>query len=407
MSAISDYRKDFPVIKNNPDVIYFDSTATSLKPQVVIDAISHYYTHLGANIHRGIYDLSESATDAYEETRSIVATFLNANIDEIVFTRGTTESLNLLRYTMGEQIVEEGDDIVTTLMEHHANFVTWQQLALQKKATFNVVPVNEKGDLDIERLKKLIGPKTKIFACTYVSNVLGIINPIEDIVKAVRTINPNTIIVVDAAQAVPHLQIDVQAIDCDFLAFSAHKMCGPTGVGVLFGKREKLSQMQPFMYGGDMIAHVTVESSTFQESPYRFEAGTPHISGIIAFKESIRYLQQVTFEKIEAHERMLMSALSEGLRDKLGDRLTILGEKSQYPRVAVTSIYIEGTHPHDLADILNGDHICVRAGHHCAMPLHTFYNIPASTRASLYFYNTEDEIARFIDSFSKAVNIFI
>jgi cysteine desulfurase/selenocysteine lyase len=230
---MGDFRKDFPILQNNPDVVYFDSTATSLKPQVVIDAVSHYYTHLGANIHRGIYDLSEAATAEFEETRSVVAEFLNAEENEIVFTRGTTESINLLCYTMGEQVVEEGDEVVTTLMEHHANFVTWQQLALRKKATFKVVPVDENSDLDLSQLKKMIGPKTKIFACTYVSNVLGIINPIEDIVKAVRAINPNTIIVVDAAQAVPHIKVDVRAIDCDFLAFSAHKMCGPTGVGVL------------------------------------------------------------------------------------------------------------------------------------------------------------------------------
>ncbi len=407
MSGVSDYRKDFPVLTNNPDIVYFDSTATSLKPRSVIDAISHYYTHLGANIHRGIYDLSESATEAFEETRSIVADFINADLHEIIFTRGTTESMNLLSYTLGDQIVDEGDEIVSTLMEHHANFVTWQQLALRKNAVFKIVSIDENSDLDIESLKKLISSKTKIFACTYVSNVLGIINPIEEIIKAVRAINPNTIIVVDAAQAVPHTKVDVRAIDCDFLAFSAHKMCGPTGVGVLYGKKELLADMKPFMFGGDMIAHVAIEGSTFQEPPYRFEAGTPHISGIIAFKESIRYLERVTFEAIEAHENLLMSLLSDGLRDKLGDRVIILGEKSKNPRVAVVSLYLEGTHPHDVADILNGDHMCVRAGHHCAMPLHTFFNIPASTRASLYFYNTEDEVARFIDAYVKAVNIFL
>jgi cysteine desulfurase/selenocysteine lyase len=403
---MGDFRKDFPILQNNPDVVYFDSTATSLKPQVVIDAISQYYTHLGANIHRGIYDLSEAATAEFEETRSVVAQFLNAEESEIVFTRGTTESINLLCYTMGEQVVEEGDEVVTTLMEHHANFVTWQQLALRKKATFKVVPVDENSDLDLSQLKKMIGPKTKIFACTYVSNVLGIINPIEDIVKAVRAINPNTIIVVDAAQAVPHIKVDVRAIDCDFLAFSAHKMCGPTGVGVLFGKKERLADMKPFMYGGDMIMNVAIDGSTYQEPPYRFEAGTPHISGIIAFKESIKYLQNVTFEAINDHEEMLMNKLAQGLKQKLGDRLQILGEKSKHKRVAVAAMFVENTHPHDLADILNGDHMCVRAGHHCAMPLHTYFKIPASTRASLYFYNTEEEVERFISSFAKAVELF-
>lgn len=401
-----DYRKDFPILQNHPDVVYFDSTATSLKPQVVIDAISHYYTHFGANIHRGIYDLSESATEAFEETRSVVAEFLNASEDEIIFTRGTTESMNLLGYTVGEQIVEEGDEVVATLMEHHANFVTWQQLAMRKKAKFKVVEIDENGDLDIEHLDKYIGPKTKIFACTYVSNVLGIINPIVEIVKAVRSINPNTLIVIDAAQAVPHIKVDVRDIDCDFLAFSAHKMCGPTGVGVLYGKKKRLAEMKPFMYGGDMILNVFVDSSTYQEPPYRFEAGTPHISGIIAFKESIRYLQEVTFEAIEEHEKKLSELFMKLSKERLGDRLTIMGENSKYPRVAVMAMAVKNTHPHDLADLLNDDHMCVRAGHHCAMPLHSFFKIPASTRASMYFYNTEEEITRFVASFVKAVDLF-
>jgi len=406
MKSMADYRKDFPILQNHPDVVYFDSTATSLKPQVVIDAISHYYTHFGANIHRGIYDLSESATEAFEETRSVVAEFLNASEDEIIFTRGTTESMNLLGYTVGEQIVEEGDEVVATLMEHHANFVTWQQLAARKKAKFKVVEIDENGDLDIGHLDKYIGPKTKIFACTYVSNVLGIINPIVEIVKAVRSINPNTLIVIDAAQAVPHIKVDVRDIDCDFLAFSAHKMCGPTGVGVLYGKRERLAEMRPFMYGGDMILNVFVDSSTYQEPPYRFEAGTPHISGIIAFKESIRYLQEVTFEAIEEHEKKLSDLFMKLTKESLGDRLIIMGENSKYPRVAVMAMAVKNTHPHDLADLLNDDHMCVRAGHHCAMPLHSFFKIPASTRASMYFYNTEEEITRFVESFVKAVDLF-
>jgi len=406
MFSINELRKDFPVLSNHPDLVYFDSTATSLKPQVVIDAMSHYYTHLGANIHRGIYDLSESATEAFEETRDVVADFLNASREEIIFTRGTTESLNMVVYAMGEDIVGEGDEVVTTLMEHHANFVTWQQLAIRKKATFKVVPVDENGDLDIDHIKNIIGPRTKIFACTYVSNVMGIINPIKEIVKAVRAINPLTIIVIDAAQAVPHIKVDVQDIDCDFLAFSAHKMCGPTGVGVLYGKKSQLSIMRPFMFGGDMILNVAVDGSTFQEPPYKFEAGTPHISGIIALKESIKYLQHITFQEIEKHEQMLSDLLVNGLKEKLGEKIMIMGEHSKFPRVAVASLVVQGTHPHDLADILNDDQMCVRAGHHCAMPLHTFFKVPASTRASLYFYNTEDEVARFIDSFVKAVKIF-
>lgn len=405
MSSLADIRKDFPVLQNNPDVIYFDSTATSLKPQVVIDAISYYYTHLGANIHRGIYDLSEKATEAFEETRSVVAHFINADEREVIFTRGTTESLNLLTHTLGEQIIEEGDGIVVSLMEHHANFVPWQQLAKRKNATFSVVPLNEKNDIEINSLQKFITKKTKICAITYVSNVLGIINPLEDIIREVRRLNPQIIIVVDAAQAVPHMQIDVKKLDCDFAAFSAHKMCGPTGVGVLFGKLERLQAMEPFMYGGDMIMNVSIESSTFQEPPYRFEAGTPHISGIIAFKESIKYLQQIGFVAIAEHEKKLNAHLTQLCHVQLGDKFRVLGENSRHERVGVAAMVVEGCHPHDLADILNSDHIAVRAGHHCAMPLHTSLGIPASTRASLYIYNTEEEIEHFSKAFVKAVRL--
>ncbi|KXK12214.1 MAG: putative cysteine desulfurase [Microgenomates bacterium OLB23] len=407
MSLATELRKDFPILSNYPDMVYFDSTATSLKPRVVIDAISHYYTHLGANIHRGIYDLSEAATEAFEETRAVVADFINANVNEVLFTRGTTESINLLIHTIGEQLVQEGDEVATTLMEHHANFVPWQQLALRKKAAFKVVTVDENADLDMSSLKAPLQKKTKLFACTYVSNVSGIVNPIADIIKTVRAINPHTIIVIDAAQAVPHISIDVAAIDCDFLAFSAHKMCGPTGVGVLYGKKSHLQTMQPFMFGGDMIAQVAIEQSTFQEPPYRFEAGTPHISGIIAFKESIKYLNNITYKAIKKHEEMLMQVLISELRKQCGASLKIIGQHSVNPRVALAAMYAEGSHPHDLADILNADHICVRAGHHCAMPLHKHFNIPASTRASLYFYNTEDEVQRFAAAFSKALRMFI
>ena len=300
---------DFPII-NSKSCVYLDSAATSLKPQSVIDAISEYYTHYSANVHRGMYSMSERATEEYESTRDVVATFINAqSSDEIIFTRNATEAINLVAYSLGREIVQEGDEIVTSVIEHHANFVPWQQLAFACGADFKVIDCDENGDLDIftagkVNLKGIITQKTKLVALQHVSNVLGTIHPIEDIIKEIRNQNPKTIIVVDAAQSVPHMSVDVQKLDCDFLAFSSHKMCGPTGVGVLWGKKNILETMQPFMFGGDMIDEVFIDRTTFAKGPHMFEAGTPHIAGVIGLKAAIAL--SVSYTHLDVYKRQIL-----------------------------------------------------------------------------------------------------
>ena len=410
-----DLKKDFPIFHTHPDLIYLDSAATSLKPQSVIDKLHEYYTDFTANIHRGIYKNAEKATEEYEETRKVVAKFINANrLEEIVFTRGTTEGINLVASTIGLDSIERGDEIVVSRMEHHSNFVPWQQLAFQTGADYKIIDLNDKYELAVTNyengklsldLSGVITKKTRIMALTLVSNTLGTINPLKEIIAEAKKINPNIITVVDAAQAVPHMKVDVQQLGCDFLAFSGHKMLGPTGVGVLFGRFELLDKMSPYQYGGDMIRQVKIEATTFNDVPHKFEAGTPHIAGVIALKESIRYLQNIGFEAIRRHEQDLIKYALQALSHEFSDEVMRYGPQDTGHMGGIVTFSFKGLHPHDIAQILDEENIAVRAGHHCTMPLHDLLGVPATTRASFYIYNNENDVDKLIVGLKKAVKI--
>jgi len=404
-------KKNFPIFQKQPDLVYLDSTATSLKPKIVINKIKEYYEEYSANVFRGIYPVSEKATIEFEETREIVSKFINANkSEEIVFTRNATESLNLLAYSLGRKIVEPGDEIVTTIMEHHSNFVPWQVLAGEVGAIFKVIDIDEEGYLEFriqnsELLKQIITKKTKILALTYVSNVLGTINPIKEIISEFKRINPKIIVIVDAAQAVPHLKIDVHDLGADFIVFSSHKMLGPTAVGVLWGKERLLKEMYPFMYGGDMIDEVYIDRTTYKNPPHKFEAGTPAIGEIIALKEAVKFLDKIGMDNIQIHEKKITDFAINRLTNTFGQSIKIYGPKNIEDRGGIVSFTFDKFHPHDIAQILADDGICVRAGHHCAMPLHTRLNVPATVRASFYLYNDERDVNKLIEGLKKVKEI--
>lgn len=413
-------KKDFPIFQHNPNLVYLDSSATSLKPQRVIRKITEYYEQYSANIHRGIYKLSERASIEYENTREIVSKFIHANSsEEIIFTRNATEGINLLTATIGLDIMSKGDEIVITIMEHHANFVPWQQLAFAVGADFKVINLNNNYELQITNyesknkkekvkidLSNIITKKTKIFAITYVSNTLGTINPVKEIITEAKKINPNIIAVVDAAQAIAHMKIDVQDLGCDFLVFSSHKMLGPTGVGVLWGKFDLLEKMPPYQFGGDMIRHVKLDETTFNDVPYKFEAGTPNIAGVIGLKVAIEYLEDIGIENIHAYEKQLTKYAICQLMKAFGEQIKIFGPSDIERRAGIVTFHSEGTHPHDIAQILDEDRIAVRAGHHCTMPLHTALGVPATTRASFYIYNDEKDVEKLIEGLKKVKNLF-
>lgn len=397
-------RTDFPVFAHHPDLVYLDSAATSLKPRVVIEKEIEYLEKYPANISRGFYPLSVRATEEYEKTRDAVAHFINASRDDIIFTKGTTESLNLLSYTL-EKTLSKEHSLVATAMDHHANFLPWQALAERSGATFRVIPVSESGEFDMSALESFIDEYTKIFAFPYISNVVGAITPVRDIVEKVRALAPHAIIILDAAQAAPHLPIDVATLGVDFLAFSAHKCLGPTGVGILWGKRDILETLPPFQYGGEMVESAKIENSTFKKPPHRFEAGTPNISGVIALRAAIEYLQAIGMEAIRAHETSLVEYAIQKLRESFPD-IRILGPSDQEKRGNLLSFTLPGIHPHDLAESLGAENICLRAGTHCAHPLHSSLGIPATARMSFSVYNTEADIDRAIEEIRKAKTIF-
>lgn len=404
---MKDVRNDFPQLKrkiNGKRLIYLDSSATSLKPRQVINKEAEYYEMYCANVFRGIYRTSEEATAAYEEARGKIARFIGASkVEEIVFTRNTTESINLVAAGIGKTF-QEGDELVMTIMEHHSNFVPWQQRALRKNITYRIWNIDEGGKLDLKDLEKLITRKTKVLAVTAVSNVLGTINPIRHISHIVKRINPACLIVVDAAQAVPHMKMNVRDWGADFVAFSSHKMLGPTGVGVLWGKREVLEQLSPYQYGGDMIKEVHVEKTVFADLPHKFEAGTPHIAGVIGLGAAVDYLEAVSIEAIRKHEieiiRYALKALT-NLKD-----ITIYGPSDAKDRGGVIAFTMKGTHAHDIAQLLNEDNVCIRAGHHCAMPLHEYLHISATARASFYVYTTKEDVDALILGLEKIRKIF-
>jgi len=425
MFNLSQIKKDFPIFENNPSLVYLDSTATSLKPRTVIEKLVEYYSKYSANIFRGIYSLSEKATEEYEETREKIAKFINGKKEEIIFTRNTTESLNLLAYSLGRKIIEKNDEIVTTIMEHHSNFVPWQMLSQETGAILKVVNINQEGELDVYenklktqnsklktktqnfeskkslRLDNIITKKTKILALTYISNVLGTVNPIKEIVMVAKKINPKVIVIVDAAQAAPHKKIDVLDLGVDFLAFSSHKMLGPTGVGVLWGKYDLLCEMFPFNFGGEMIAEVFLDKTFFKDPPYKFEAGTPAIAEVIALSEAVSYLEKIGLEKIETYEKELVQFAYQRLKEEFGKNIKILGEGNIKERSGILAFNFYNLHPHDVAQILSEKNICLRSGHHCAQPLHQFLGVSSSCRASFYLYNDKDDVEKLVEGLKE------
>ncbi len=405
MIDVKTIKKDFPIFDSNPELVYLDSTATSLKPKVVINKINEYYSKYSANIFRGVYRISEKATEEYEETREIVAKFIGAKSPrEVVFTRNTTESINLVAYSLGRQIMREGDEILTTVMEHHSNFVPWQVLTAETGAVLKILDIDKDGFL-VGDLDRIITKKTKILALTYVSNVLSTINPVKEIIAKAKKINPEIITVVDAAQAAPHMEINVIDLDCDFLVFSSHKMLGPAGVGVLWGKYDLLDRMFPFMYGGEMISEVFLDRTEFKKPPYKFEAGTPAIAEVIALKEAVNYLEGIGLENIRNHEEDVIKYAINKLGKTFGDRITIIGPKDSKNRGGIVAFTYKGYHAHDVASLLDEENIAVRAGHHCAMPLHERLSITASLRASFYIYNDRGDVDRLVSGLERVQNI--
>ncbi|HEY1497119.1 MAG TPA: cysteine desulfurase [Candidatus Solibacter sp.] len=397
-------REDFPVLKqkvHGKPLVYLDSAATAQKPFAVIDAIRRFHEVDCANIHRGVHELSQRSTAAYEETRAKAKRFLNARSkDELIFVRGTTEGINLVTSSWGRRNVKESDEIIISAMEHHSNIVPWQMLCLETGAKLRVIPMNERGELLMEEYEKLLNPRTRMVAVTHVSNALGTINPVRQIIEMAHNVGALTL--VDGAQAVPHAKVDLQALDVDFYTFSGHKVVGPTGIGILYGKTKLLNAMPPYQGGGDMIKVVTFEKTTYADLPYKFEAGTPNIAGGIGLGAALDYVNALGIEKIAAYEHELLEYGTEQLSAIPG--LKLIGTAKE--KASVLSFVIEGIHPHDIGTILDRQGIAVRTGHHCAQPVMDFFNVPATTRASLAFYNTFGEIDALVGGIKKVKEIF-
>lgn len=399
-------RAEFPILTTEAypgiPLVYLDNAASSQKPQPVIQAMTDYYQHYHANVHRGIHRLSEEATNRYETAREKVARFINApDSCQIIWLRNATEGFNLVAYTWGRANIQAGDEILLTEMEHHANLVPWQILAEEKGAVLRFVPFKEDGTLDLTDLPSLLTRKTKLFSFTAMSNVFGTINPVKELVKAGHDVG--AVVMVDAAQSVPHLPVDVQDLDCDFLAFSGHKMCGPTGIGVLYGRRELLEAMPPFMGGGDMIRRVQLEHSTWNDLPWKFEAGTPSIAEAIGLGTAVDYLTAIGMDNIHAHEQFITNYALEALSEVQGVKL--YGPPASQ-KGGVAAFTLEGVHPHDIAELIDKEGIAIRAGHHCAMPLHKKLGVSATARASFYLHTTTGEIDQLIASLHRVRSVF-
>ncbi|PKR78081.1 cysteine desulfurase [Halalkalibacillus sediminis] len=398
-----DVRQQFPILKqqvNENDLVYLDSGATSQKPQQVIDAVSRYYEEYNSNVHRGVHTLGSYATDGYEGAREKVKNFINASsTKEVIFVRGTTTAINTVAYSYGRENLQEGDEIVLTSMEHHSNIIPWQQTAKATGATLKYIPLQEDGTITLDDVRKTITSKTKVVAMMHVSNVLGTINPIKEVTQIAH--ENGAVIVVDGAQSVPHMKVDMQDLDVDFYAFSAHKMCGPTGVGVLYGKRELLEIMEPVEFGGEMIDFVHLHDSTWKELPWKFEGGTPIIAGAIGLGAAIDFLEEIGMENVEQHEEELIQYALERLQTIEG--ITIFGPKE---RAGLVTFNLDDVHPHDLATALDSMGIAVRAGHHCAQPLMRELGVVATARASFYLYNNKEDVDRLVDGLQKTKEYF-
>ncbi|AEH54248.1 MULTISPECIES: cysteine desulfurase [Heyndrickxia] len=403
---IKEVRRQFPILDqevNGHPLVYLDSAATSQKPLRVIEAVNQYYREYNSNVHRGVHTLGTKATDHYEGAREKVRKFISAeSTEEIIFTKGTTAGLNLVARSFGDAQVQEGDEIVITYMEHHSNLIPWQQLAKRKGAVLKYVPMQKNGTLRLEDVEKTVTERTKIVAAALVSNVLGTINPVKEMAKIAHS--RGAYMVVDAAQGAPHMKVDVRDLDCDFLAFSGHKMCGPTGIGVLYGKKALLEEMEPLEYGGEMIDFVGLYDSTWKELPWKFEGGTPIIAGAIGLGEAIDFLEEIGLDEITAHEQDL-SAYCLGQLSEL-EGITVYGPESADERAGLVTFNLENVHPHDAATILDAEGIAIRAGHHCAQPLMKWLDVTATARASFYLYNTKEDIDKLVAGIVKAKEYF-
>jgi cysteine desulfurase/selenocysteine lyase len=401
---VQSVRRDFPILErevHGKPLVYLDNAATTQKPQAVVDALCRFYKEECANVHRGVHDLSERATRAYEEARGKVQRFLNARAScEIIFVRGATEGINLVAHSYGRKHVQAGDEIVISTMEHHSNIVPWQMLCEDKSAILRVVPINDDGEFLIEEYEKLLGQRTKLVAVVHVSNALGTVNPVRQIIELAH--RWNVPVLVDGAQGVPHLKVDVRELDCDFYTFSGHKLYGPTGVGVLYGKLSQLDAMPPYQGGGEMIRSVTFEKTTYKNLPHKFEAGTPHIAGVIGLGAAIDYVSRIGLERIGAYEQELLAYGTEALSNI--PNLRLIGTAKD--KASVLSFVMDAIHPHDIGTILDDQGIAIRAGHHCAQPVMDRFGVPATARVSLAFYNTEQEIDALVSGIGKVKEIF-
>lgn len=406
MVNVNEIRSYFPILNqeiNGNPLVYLDNAATSQKPVQVIEALNKYYREYNSNVHRGVHTLGTKATDGYEGAREKVRKFINAkSIQEIIFTKGTTEAINTVAASYGPANVKEGDEIVVTYMEHHSNLIPWQQLAIRTGATLKYIPLQEDGTISLEDVRKTVTSNTKIVAVTLVSNVLGVINPVKEVAKIAH--ENGAVIVVDGAQGVPHMKVDVQDLDCDFLAFSGHKMCAPTGIGVLYGKKHLLENMEPVQFGGEMIDFVNLYDSTWKELPWKFEGGTPIIAGAIGLGAAIDFLQEIGLDAIAEYEHRLSAYALEKMKGI--DGITIYGPLDPDQRAGLVTFNLDDVHPHDVATVLDAEGIAIRAGHHCAQPLMRWLNVSATARASFYFYNTEEEIDKLVEGLIKTKEYF-
>ena len=399
---VREIREQFPALRRliyGKNLIYFDNGATSQKPQMVLDAINMYYSKDNANIHRGVHYMSQKATTGFEDARQTIQKYINANkSEEIIFTKGTTDSINLVAFSFG-QLLNAGDEVIISAMEHHSNIVPWQMMCERRGCILKIAPINKKGELIMADFEALLNSKTKLVSITHISNTLGTINPIKEITQKAHAVGAKVLI--DGAQSIQHMKIDVKDIDCDFFAFSSHKVFGPTGVGVLYGKEAILEKMPPYQGGGDMIAKVTFEKTTYNELPFKFEAGTPHIAGVICLGKAIEFLAQFDIDAIQKHEHDLMEYAQDMLSTFEG--VNIIGEAKK--KTSVVSFTVDGIHPFDIGTLLDKQGIAVRTGHHCTQPLMDFYKIPGTIRASFAFYNTKEEIDTFIEAVEKSINM--
>jgi len=397
-------REDFPLLRetvNGHPLVYLDNAATSQKPQVVIDSLVNYYTTENSNVHRGVHTLSQLATEDYESSRGKIRRLLNAEKDEeIIFVRGTTEGINLVAQTFGRQNIGQGDEIIISCMEHHSNIVPWQMLCEERGAALKVVPINDTGELQMEEYEAMLGPRTKLVSMLQISNALGTINPVKQVVELAHS--RGVPVLLDGAQAAPHMPVDVRDLDCDFYVFSGHKLYGPTGIGVLYGKTDMLNGMPPFQGGGDMIKSVTFEKTLYNDLPYKFEAGTPNIAGAIALGTAVDYVTNIGLDRISAYENELLEYGTECLSSI--DGLRLIGSASH--KAAILSFVMDKAHPHDIGTILDSQGIAIRTGHHCTQPLMDRFGIAATARASMSFYNTKDEVDALVKGIDRVIEVF-